>query len=220
MRKSKKISAIALIIGVSLIPFFKLMYAQEKQNKYNDKNEKTEQSLKSENENTSKDLNSVSNNENAINSNSNDEKDINNYVKTTYETKENSNDKLNIKTNNNENTTDNKNINNNNNNSNDNKNIDNNDKNNKDNKKADVNSNNTVKSKMSKQDALEILKKYYPDLEFYYQGNEDDFDYLKENGYKGYVFLPNVDGDIGYYVNSDNSKVYYFHPSGYMELAE
>ena len=28
-----------------------------------------------------------------------------------------------------------------------------------------------------------------------------------------------IDGDLGMFVNEDDSKIYYFHPSGYLKLA-
>ena len=43
---------------------------------------------------------------------------------------------------------------------------------------------------------------------------------LKEKNLTGYVFLPNVDGDIGYFIDKTNSDVYFFHPSGYLELVK
>lgn len=29
-----------------------------------------------------------------------------------------------------------------------------------------------------------------------------------------------ADGDLGMFVNKDDAKIYYFHPSGYLELAQ
>lgn len=51
-----------------------------------------------------------------------------------------------------------------------------------------------------------------------YQGNASDFEALKAKNLNGYVFLPDADGDIGYFVNENTSEIYYFHPSGYLEL--
>ena len=42
----------------------------------------------------------------------------------------------------------------------------------------------------------------------------------KEKGLEGYVFLMDADTDLGMFVNKDDAKIYYFHPSGYLELAE
>ncbi len=66
--------------------------------------------------------------------------------------------------------------------------------------------------------AENILQSMYPNVEYIYQGNEGDFSALQEKGLSGYVFLPNVDGDMGYFVDKVNSNVYLFHPSGYLEL--
>ena len=52
------------------------------------------------------------------------------------------------------------------------------------------------------------------------QGTENDFVALKEKGLEGYVFLMDADTDLGMFVNKDDAKIYYFHPSGYLELAE
>ncbi len=61
---------------------------------------------------------------------------------------------------------------------------------------------------------------YNPNVKYIYQGTESDFKALQEKGLKGYVFLPDIDGDLGMFVNKDNAKIYYFHPSGYLELAQ
>ena len=37
---------------------------------------------------------------------------------------------------------------------------------------------------------------------------------------QGYVFLPDVDTDIGYFVDKQTSNIYFFHPSGYLELVK
>lgn len=34
----------------------------------------------------------------------------------------------------------------------------------------------------------------------------------------GYVFLSDIETDLGYFVDKNTGDVYYFHPSGYMEL--
>ena len=77
-----------------------------------------------------------------------------------------------------------------------------------------------VIEKLNKEQAEELLEMYNPNVKYIYQGTENDFTTLKEKGLKGYVFLPNVDGDLGMFVNKDNAKIYYFHPSGYLELAQ
>ena len=77
-----------------------------------------------------------------------------------------------------------------------------------------------VIEKLNKEQAEELLEMYNPNVKYIYQGTEDDFEALKEKGLKGYVFLPDIDGDLGMFVNKDNAKIYYFHPSGYLELAQ
>lgn len=73
---------------------------------------------------------------------------------------------------------------------------------------------------LNKEEALELLEMYNPNVKYIYQGTENDFEALKERGLKGYVFLPDVDTDLGMFVNKDTAKIYYFHPSGYLELAQ
>ena len=67
--------------------------------------------------------------------------------------------------------------------------------------------------------AKKVLENRNPSIEYLYQGDENTYEVLKEKGLSGYVFLPNVEGDMGMFVDKSNSKVYYFHPSGYLELA-
>lgn len=73
-------------------------------------------------------------------------------------------------------------------------------------------------SALTKDDALNLLKGMNPDLTYDYQGDENNFPTLKDKGLSGYVFLPNVDTDLGYFVDKNTSHIYYFHPSGYLEL--
>lgn len=73
---------------------------------------------------------------------------------------------------------------------------------------------------LSKDLAHSILIGMNPELEYLYQGDETTFPVLKENNLSGYVFLPNVDGDMGYFVDKSSSDVYLFHPSGYLELVK
>ena len=77
-----------------------------------------------------------------------------------------------------------------------------------------------VIEKLNKEQAEELLEMYNPNVKYIYQGTEDDFEALQEKGLKGYVFLPEIDTDLGMFVNKDNAKIYYFHPSGYLELAQ
>ena len=77
-----------------------------------------------------------------------------------------------------------------------------------------------VIEKLNKEQAEELLEMYNPNVKYIYQGTENDFEALQEKGLKGYVFLPDIDGDLGMFVNKDDAKIYYFHPSGYLELAQ
>ena len=71
---------------------------------------------------------------------------------------------------------------------------------------------------LNKEEAENLLKEINPDIEYLYQGDEDTFLVLKDKNLSGYVFLPNVDGDMGYFVDKNDSHIYLFHPSGYLEL--
>ncbi|WP_279167162.1 hypothetical protein [Thomasclavelia cocleata] len=75
-----------------------------------------------------------------------------------------------------------------------------------------------VKS-LTKNDALNLLLNHN-DLVYLYQGDENTFEILKEKGLSGYVFLPNIETDIGYFVDKGTKEIYYFHPSGYLELVK
>ncbi len=76
------------------------------------------------------------------------------------------------------------------------------------------------KQVLSKEEAEQLLININPELEYLYKGDENNFSALKERNLTGYVFLPNVDGDIGYFIDKTNSDVYFFHPSGYLELVK
>ena len=64
-----------------------------------------------------------------------------------------------------------------------------------------------VINKLNKEEAEELLSLYNPNVKYIYQGTANDFVALK-------------DTDLGMFVNKDDAKIYYFHPSGYLELAE
>lgn len=49
-------------------------------------------------------------------------------------------------------------------------------------------------------------------------GDENTYSVLKEKGHEGYVFLPNAPTDLGMFVNKNTKEIYYFHPSGYMDI--
>ena len=79
---------------------------------------------------------------------------------------------------------------------------------------VNININNTI----TKEEAKELLKLKNPNIQYLYQGDENTFTVLKEKGLSGYVFLPDVEGDMGYFVYKTTQNIYYFHPSGYLEL--
>ncbi len=79
------------------------------------------------------------------------------------------------------------------------------------------NENTNVAKTLSKDDALNLLLDMNPNLVYAYQGDENTFPVLKDKGLSGYVFLPNVDTDLGYFVDKNTSSIYHFHPSGYLE---
>lgn len=83
--------------------------------------------------------------------------------------------------------------------------------------------NNNVKveviNQLNQEQAKELLEMHNSNINYIYQGDEGNFEALKETGLKGYVFLPDIEGDLGYFVDENNANVYYFHPSGYLELA-
>ena len=79
---------------------------------------------------------------------------------------------------------------------------------------VNIDINNTI----TKEQAKELLKLKNPNIQYLYQGDENTFTVLKEKGLSGYVFLPDVEGDMGYFVDKTTQNIYYFHPSGYLEL--
>ena len=88
-------------------------------------------------------------------------------------------------------------------------------------KKHNKNHKKTNKSNkvLTKAQALKLVKKLEPEVKgFTYMGNENTYKCIKQKGIKGYVFLPNCDGDMAYLVDKQTSHIYYFHPSGYFEL--
>lgn len=70
---------------------------------------------------------------------------------------------------------------------------------------------------LNKKEALKLLNKIDNSVDYIYMGTEKDFDVLQSKKLKGFVFLPDEEGDMGYFVNSQNEQVFFFHPSGYME---
>ena len=85
---------------------------------------------------------------------------------------------------------------------------------------AQNDTNNTVMNQTIQlnQDPHQLLLNNNSDLTYIFQGTENQFDTLNEKGLEGYVFLPDIDTDLGYFVDKNTSNIYYFHPSGYLEL--
>ena len=70
---------------------------------------------------------------------------------------------------------------------------------------------------LTKEDALNILLDYN-NLNYLYQGDECGFEFIQQKGLSGYIYLPDIDTDIGYFVDKNTKEIYYFHPDGYLEL--
>lgn len=83
--------------------------------------------------------------------------------------------------------------------------------------KSDGNNVEVIKE-LNIEQAKDILKMRNDSIDYTYQGDENTFDVLKDKGLEGYVFLGNVDGDLGYFVDKNSVEIYYFHPSGYLEV--
>lgn len=75
-----------------------------------------------------------------------------------------------------------------------------------------------INKTITKEQAKVLLEVKNPNVEYLYQGDENNFNVLKDKGLSGYVFLPNVEGDMGYFVDKTTQEIYYFHPSGYLKL--
>lgn len=71
---------------------------------------------------------------------------------------------------------------------------------------------------LTQDDAKKLLIDFNNKLDYIYQGTHNDFKFLQEKGLKGFVFLPDIETDIGYFVDENTSHIYAFHPSGYFEL--
>ncbi len=84
----------------------------------------------------------------------------------------------------------------------------------------DLNLNKTVQkvNSLTQEDALNILSQMNSNVSYFYKCDENKFKTLKDKGLKGYVFIPNIPTDFGYFVDKENNEIYYFHPSGYLEL--
>lgn len=77
----------------------------------------------------------------------------------------------------------------------------------------------TIQADLTQEQAKELLIKYNNTVDYIYQGDENKFEALKSKDLHGYVFLPDVETDIGYFVDKKTCQIYFFHPSGYLELA-
>lgn len=81
-----------------------------------------------------------------------------------------------------------------------------------------VSSDTVQQANLTQEEAKNLLIEYNNKVSYIYQGDASQFDALKSKDLTGYVFLPNVPGDIGYFVDDKTSEIYFFHPSGYLEL--
>ncbi|MGL5346194.1 MAG: hypothetical protein ACRDA3_02485 [Peptostreptococcaceae bacterium] len=78
----------------------------------------------------------------------------------------------------------------------------------------------TEQNSLTQEQAKHLLIKYNDKVNYIYQGDENNFEALKSKNLSGYVFLPDVETDIGFFVDKNTSHIYFFHPSGYIELAQ
>ena len=72
---------------------------------------------------------------------------------------------------------------------------------------------------LNKEQAKELIQMYNQGVNYTYEGDENNFNALKEKGLSGYVFFPDYDTDLGFFVDKNTSNIYYFHPSGYLKFA-
>ena len=72
---------------------------------------------------------------------------------------------------------------------------------------------------LNQEQAKELLEMYNKDVNYTFQGDENTFKVLSQKGLSGYVFFPDYDTDLGFFVDKNTASIYYFHPSGYLELA-
>jgi len=87
--------------------------------------------------------------------------------------------------------------------------------------KKQVEDKNTVEviEVLNQEQAKELLEMYNKGVNYTFQGDENAFEVLSQKGLSGYVFLPDYDTDLGFFVDKNTASIYYFHPSGYLELA-
>lgn len=72
---------------------------------------------------------------------------------------------------------------------------------------------------LNQDQARELLEMYKEGVNYAFQGDENTFETLSQKGMSGYVFLPDYETDLGFFVDKNTASIYYFHPSGYLELA-
>ena len=76
---------------------------------------------------------------------------------------------------------------------------------------AQNDTNNTVMNQtiqLNQEDAHQLLLNNNSDLTYIFQGTENQFDTLNEKGLEGYVFLPDIDTDLGYFVDKNTSNIF------------
>src|SRR3712207_7931906 len=64
----------------------------------------------------------------------------------------------------------------------------------------------TLFRSLTMEDALKLLNEMNPNLTYEYKGDENTFTTLKDKDLSGYVFLPNIDTDLGYFVDKNRSE--------------
>ena len=72
---------------------------------------------------------------------------------------------------------------------------------------------------LNQEQAKELLEMYNKGVNYTFQGDQNAFEALVQKGLSGYVFFPDYDTDLGFFVDKNTASIYYFHPSGYLELA-
>ena len=87
--------------------------------------------------------------------------------------------------------------------------------------KEQVEDTNTVEviEVLNQEQAKELLEMYNKGVNYTFQGDQNAFEALVQKGLSGYVFFPDYDTDLGFFVDKNTASIYYFHPSGYLELA-
>jgi membrane-associated HD superfamily phosphohydrolase len=86
--------------------------------------------------------------------------------------------------------------------------------------KEQVENTNTVEviEVLNQEQAKELLEMYNKGVNYTFQGDQNAFEALVQKGLSGYVFFPDYDTDLGFFVDKNTASIYYFHPSGYLEL--